>query len=171
MNELYSVFLGGGSPVRLNPLLPFGRNVTSFQISPDSSRVVYSADQQKAFVGELYGVPLGGPAAAGIKLNGALVAGGIVRSFLISPDSSRVVYVATQPSTDFELYSVPIGGPATVGIKLNGTLVAGGSVFEHKISPDSGRTVYIADQDTADVVDLYMTSFSFLYLPLILNQG
>lgn len=32
--ELYSVALSGGAPVRLNPLLPVGRNVESFQISP-----------------------------------------------------------------------------------------------------------------------------------------
>jgi hypothetical protein len=95
-----------------------------------------------------------------------------VQGFTISPDSSRVVYLAKHlTATPFELYSVPIKGPAAAGIKLNGTLVAGGSVFEHKISPDSGRTVYIADQDTAGVLELYMTSFSFLYLPLILNQG
>ena len=96
VNELYSVLLGGGSPIRLNPLLPFGRNVISFQISPDSSRVVYRADQETDTVFELYSVPLGGPAAAGIKLNGALVAGGNVNYFQISPDSSRVVYRADQ---------------------------------------------------------------------------
>ena len=103
--ELYSVLLGGGSPVRLNPPLPFGRNVTSFRISPDSSRVVYLTDQQTDNVIELYSVPLGGPAAAGIKLNGALVAGGNVGIFQISPDSSRVVYRADQDTDEvFELY-------------------------------------------------------------------
>ena len=55
MKELYSVLLGGGSPIRLNPLLPFGRNVDWFQISPDSSRVLYIADQDTAGVLELYG--------------------------------------------------------------------------------------------------------------------
>jgi dipeptidyl aminopeptidase/acylaminoacyl peptidase len=170
--ELYSVFLGGGSPVRLNPLLPFGRNVTSFQISPDSSRVVYLADQEKATVVELYSVAIGGPAAAGIKLNGALAAGGLVDVFLISPDSSRVVYIANQEKAFvFELYSVPLGGPAAAGIKLNGPLVLNGIVTNFRVSPDSGRVLYIADQDTDNVFELYMTSNYLLHLPLILRQG
>ena len=106
VNELYSVLLGGGSPVRLNPILPSGRNVTSFQISPDSSRVVYQANQETATVFELYSVPLGGPAAAGIKLNGALVAGGnVCLDFQISPDSGRVIYRADQETDEvFELF-------------------------------------------------------------------
>jgi Tol biopolymer transport system component len=105
VNELYSVLLGGGSPVRLNPILPSGRNVTSFQISPDSSRVVYRGDQQTNNVVELYSVPLRGPAAAGIKLNGALAFNGNLSDFLISPDSSRVVYRADQDTDEvFELY-------------------------------------------------------------------
>jgi Tol biopolymer transport system component len=155
-NELYSVLLGGGSPIRLNPLLPFGRNVISFQISPDSSRVVYIADQETTTVFELYSVPLRGPAAAGIKLNGALVALGNVIQFQISPDGSRVVYRADQQTdTVLELYSVPLGGPAAAGIKLNGALVAGGNVGFFQISPDNGRVVYLADQQTATVVELY----------------
>jgi hypothetical protein len=146
--ELYSVLLGGGSPVRLNPILPSGRKVFSFQISSDSSRVVYMADQETATVRELYSVPPGGPAAVGIKLNGALVAGGNVDYFQISPDSGRVVYWADQETdTVYELYSVPLGGPAAVGIKLNGALVAGGDVVGFQVSPDSGRVVYQADQD------------------------
>jgi Tol biopolymer transport system component len=155
-NELYSVLLGGGSPIRLNPLLPFGRNVISFQISPDSSRVVYIADQETTTVFELYSVPLRGPAAAGIKLNGALVALGNVIQFQISPDGSRVVYRADQQTdTVLELYSVPLGGPAAAGIKLNGALVAGGNVTNFRITPDSSRVVYRADQETDTVLELY----------------
>ena len=51
--------------------------------------------------------------------------------------------------------------------------MAGGNVFPFffQISSDSGRVYYMADQDTAGVMELYMTSFSYLYLPLVLNQG
>ena len=58
-----------------------GGYVLNFLISPDSSRVVYWADQQTNNVYELYSVPLGGPAAAGVKLNGAMVTGGYVIDF------------------------------------------------------------------------------------------
>jgi Tol biopolymer transport system component len=156
--ELYSVPLGGPATagVKLNGTLVAGGNVSNFQISPDSSRVVYVADQETATVSELYSVPLGGPAATGIKLNGALVTGGNVSSFRISPDSGRVVYFANQQTaTVSELYSVPLGGPAATGIKLNGALVTGGNVSSFRISPDSGRVVYLADQQTDNVYELY----------------
>ena len=99
--------LGGpaAAGIKLNGALVAVGNVSNFQISPDSSRVVYRADQQTDNVFELYSVPLGGPAAAGIKLNGALVAGGNVFDFQISPDSSRVVYQADQQTDEvFELF-------------------------------------------------------------------
>jgi hypothetical protein len=158
VGELYSVPIGGpvAAGIKLNGTLVAGRNVFKFQISSDSGRVVYTADQQTANVSELYNVPIGGPAAAGIKLNGTLVTGGIVYDFNISQDSSRVVYLADQDTaTVFELYSVPLLGPAAAGIKLNGTLVAGGTVDRFRISPGSSRVVYLANQDTATVFELY----------------
>ncbi len=63
------------------------------------------ADQQTAGILELFSVPIGGPAAAGIKLNGALVTGGYVSGFQVSPDSGRVLYIADQDINGFfELY-------------------------------------------------------------------
>ena len=91
--------VGGGVIVKLNAGLVIGGEVSSdFQITPDSSRVVYIADQETDAVTELYSVPAaGGPV---VKLNGPLVAGGAVsnvpraRHFQITPDGSRVVYLA-----------------------------------------------------------------------------
>ena len=156
VSELYSVLLGGGPPVRLNPILPFGRAVASFQISPDSRWVVYLADQDLDNVVELYSAPIGGPALAGIKLNGALVAGkNVSSSFQISPDSRRVVYGADQDTDGIsELYSVPIGGQASA-IKLNKTLVFGGDVVAFQISPDGNWVVYGADQDTDNAREIF----------------
>ncbi len=172
--ELYSVPIGGpaAAGIKLNGALVALGSVYNFQISPDSSRVVYRANQDTATVFELYSVPIGGPAGSGVKINGALVALGNVNTFQFSPDSSRVVYQADQDTaTVFELYSVPIGGPAAAGIKLNGALVASGNVGLFQISPDNGRVLYVADQDTNDVFELYMTSNYLLHLPLILRQG
>jgi Tol biopolymer transport system component len=172
--ELFSVPTGGpaASGVKLNkPVVP-GGHVWDFQSSADSSQVVYYADQDTPAVLELYSVSSRGPATGGVKLNGTLATGGRVDYFQITPNSNRVVYLADQHIHGFpELYSVPLGGPAAAGIRLNGTLVAGGSVSRFQVSPDSGRVVYMADQQTATVVELYMTSFSLIYLPLILNQG
>ncbi len=163
--ELYSVPIAGpaAAGVKLNGALIAGGDVVNLAISPDSSRVIYRADQQTDDVVELYSVPIAGPAAAGVKLNGALVAGGDVATPLfgnspsdISPDSSRVVYSADQQTdTVYEIYSVPIAGPAAAGVKLNGALVAGGDVLDLAISPDSSRVVYWADQQTDGVFELY----------------
>ena len=62
-----------------------------------------------------------------LKLSGEMQAAGDVGSFIISPDESRVVYVADQQTDEVaELYSVPIGGGTAT--KLNGIMVGGGDV-------------------------------------------
>jgi Tol biopolymer transport system component len=157
--ELYSVPIAGpaSATVKLNAPLVSGGEVLGFEISPDSQRVVYSADQESDNVAELYSVPIGGPASAGIKLNGPLVAGGNVGDLpQISPDSRYVVYYADQDADNvFELYSVPIGGPASAGIKLNAQLAADQSVFEFQISPDSSRVLYSTHQEVARLYAIY----------------
>ena len=156
--ELYSVPSGGGAAVKLNGPLPTGGGVSSagLTFSPDSSRVLYRADQDTDGVDELYSVPSGGGAA--VKLNGALVANGDVYSygFQFSPDSSRVLYLADQDTDGvYEIYSVPIGGGAAV--KLNGPLSMESDVSSGglQFSPDSARVLYRADQDTDGVCELY----------------
>ncbi len=129
VDELYSVSLEDGPVVKLNSTLVMDGECLGYTISPDSSRVVYLADQDTNEVLELYSVPVGGGPVK--KLNGQLVEKGDVSpaftvdwnsTFQISPDGSRVVYLADQDTDEiFELYSVPIGGGPSV--KLNGTLV------------------------------------------------
>ncbi len=120
--ELYSVPLAGGSVVKLNPS---GGSVSWWvQISPDSSRVVYTADQDTDEVYELYSVPLAGGNV--VKLNPPLVVGGgiirwlpFVMPFQISPDSSRVVYVADQETDEvYELYASFEGEVGTVFLPI-----------------------------------------------------
>ena len=158
--ELYSSPLdGSGSSVKLNgPLTPGGNvNYNYFAISPDSSRVVYSADQDTHGVIELYSSPLDGSGSS-VKLNGPLTpGGGLFPQFAFTPDSSRVVYSAIQDTVGVsELYSRPLDGSGSV-VKLNGPLTPGGYVpyYYFAISPDSSRVVYLADQDTVDVWELY----------------
>ena len=78
-----------------------GRVLSSLQ-APDGSRLVYLADAEQDEVYELFSVPIGGGTAT--KLNGPLVAGGDVSNgvllYQISPDSSRVVYLADQDADE-----------------------------------------------------------------------
>jgi Tol biopolymer transport system component len=158
VRELYSVPIGGPAAdgVKLNGILVLNGNVTDFRISPDSSRVVYLSDQDTDGVVEMYSVPIGGPAMVGVKLSVPLVSPGNINGFFfISPDSSRVVYIAQPTATVYELYSVPIGGPAATGVLLNDPLGAGKNISDFRISPNSIGVVYISDQQTANVFELY----------------
>jgi Tol biopolymer transport system component len=74
-----------------------------------------------------------------VKLNGPMVAGGSVSNSQVSPDGSRVVYVAELDVDGVrELYSVPIRGGTPV--KLNPPLVNGGDgstvVYQSNVAID-----------------------------------
>lgn len=154
--EIFSVASTGGTPVRLNgPLVTNGDvDRRDLQFSPDSTRVLYRADQNTDEVFEIFSVPSVGGTPA--KLNGLLVNGGeVAEGAAFSPDSSLVIYRADQAMDEVtELYSVPSTGGAP--IRLNDPLVAGGNVMSALFSPDGSRVAYLADQDSNDVFELYL---------------
>ena len=129
-----------GAPYNVSGALVEGGNAavlsfTPYAISQDERYLVFSADKDQDDVVELYSVALDG--GTPVKLNSALVAGGDVHSFYISPNSDRVVYVADQELDEkFELYSVPIqGGTVT---KLNRSISSTGDVNPNRVAIDSG---------------------------------
>ncbi len=146
--RLYSVPVAGGVPrdITVLPGLTADVLVNSFVISADSTRVVYRSaydSETNASPTELYSTDI----ATGfpVKLNGALVEGGLVRRFALSPDSSRVTYVADQETDNVdELFSVPIQGGNAV--KLNSALMAGQTIYSGRFSPDSSRVVFDLNQ-------------------------
>jgi len=160
VHEIFSVPINGSSaPVRLNgPLVAGGDVIPQVDISSDSSRVVYVADEDVDEIRELFSVPIDGSSAP-VQLNGPLVAGGtVISGFLsISSDSSRVVYSADEVTNEvFELFSVPLDGGAAP-VRLNGSLVAGGDVDYPSVwlAPDASRVVYRADEHTNDRLELF----------------
>ncbi len=158
VDELYSTPIASNSsePIKLCGPLTIGGNVSDFEISPDSARVVFRADKNTDDVFELYSTPINSGAVT--KISGTLVAGGDVGFFRISPDSTRVVIQADKDTAGvLELYSTPISSNTSEPIKISGSLVAGGTVFFLRISPDGTRVVFTADKDTNDVVELYST--------------
>jgi hypothetical protein len=88
--------------------------VSTFQVSEDSSSVIYVADQDDNGVQQLYHVPSEGGSTT--RINPSLVTGGDVASGLfmirlpalhITPDSSSVLYLADQDTDGvLELYAV-----------------------------------------------------------------
>jgi Tol biopolymer transport system component len=152
-NELFSVRVdGSAAPLRLIPHLVAGGDVAlaengDFRISPDSSRVVYRADQEIDEHYELYSVPIDGSAAA-VKLNGTLGVNQDVDSlgrpsFRISADGEHVLYCADQDADQrLDLYSAPIdGSTAAVNLSLLSP-VQDLDPWRYECSPDSLRAVY-----------------------------
>lgn len=122
--------------------------------SADSTRVIYSADQDVDQIFELYSVFADGTSR--VKLNGALVVGGIVQKFVpVDAIQDKILYLADQDTLGKnELYSINPDG--TNRVKLNNTLNAQGDVnsdFQFNVAQD--KVYYRADQDTERVTELY----------------
>jgi hypothetical protein len=83
-SELYRVlFASPGISAKLNgPLVTGGSVQGNPLITPDSSAVLYQANQAVAGVTELYRVPFATPGVSS-KLNGPLIAGGNVEKFIV----------------------------------------------------------------------------------------
>lgn len=147
--ELFSVASNGGAVATLNTDLRSNGDVTpfGFLFSPDSSRVIYHADQDLNDQFELYSVlPIGGPVT---QLNDNMIASGDVTEggFLFSPDSSRVLYHANQVSTtSHNLYYVRSSGGTTT--RLNSQLAPNETVSPtgFQFSPDGSRMIYHSNE-------------------------
>ncbi len=182
-DEIYSVPISGGASTKLSGALLSGLDVQrGFSISPDNLRVVYRAERFINNEFYLYSAPVDGSSNA-VVLNGTLPisgSGDVEDDFMISPDSTQVVYRADQNQNNvIELFSVPIAGGTPV--RLNPNLVLGGNVVAKldtnrsnyfEITPDSARVIYMADQEIDTVFELYSVpigggSVTKLNLPFI----
>ncbi|GMU66117.1 MAG: hypothetical protein AMXMBFR36_23910 [Acidobacteriota bacterium] len=162
--ELYTVPAAGGVPVKLNGAMTAGGDVATdlpVVFTPDSSRVLYVADQLLDGRRELFGAPAAGGTA--LRLNRTLAAPGEwqVVGFQPTADSSRIAYVLrSRPSAvaawTEQLYSVPVTAGAST--RLDGPTSAGGDLFEIPVVPPVGsaRVLYLADQDDDEQFELYV---------------
>lgn len=147
---------GSVGPVSLSgPIVGFSGSISVFVLwSADSRRVVFSANRDTSGVKELYSAEIV-PGYPLTKLSGALVGGGNVLAFRLSPDSQKAVFWADKDQVGVqELYSVSLTGGSIV--KISGSLVAGGIVNSYfQISPDSQRVVFRATKDVPGLYELY----------------
>lgn len=103
LQDLYSVSLAGGQPVRLDAFLEDLASITTYRISADSARVVFRSTGTD-FRDSIHSVPLvGGPAATFAPQ--LPTGGGLGLTFLITPDSARVVFYEGR-----QYFSAPIAG-------------------------------------------------------------
>jgi len=157
-DELWSVPIAGGSPVKLNGALVADGDVLGFVVSPADGTVVYWADQQVDGRTELYRVAATGGTA--VKVSHALSPGRYVTAALFTPGGARVVYGEQSDPPGFtEIWSIAPDGTGRVG--LVGALVAGGSLAAIVADasgtqlPLADRLVFVADKQTDEVFELY----------------
>ncbi len=82
-------------------------------ISPDTTSILYAANQESATRTDLFRADLATLGSAA-KLNPTMVEGGGVVNFHISPDGTRVGYTANQDDAGvYELYEVTLLAPGT----------------------------------------------------------
>jgi dipeptidyl aminopeptidase/acylaminoacyl peptidase len=108
--ELFSVPIDGGAPVRLNATLIAGQSVTSFAVTPDSTRVVYRAWHSDNW--HLWLVPIAGgvPVRVSAPLLPVGCNQGQIVKYLVARNGDEVVYAADQDTCNEErLYAVPLG--------------------------------------------------------------
>ena len=91
--------------------------MVDFVLLPNSTGVVYKADQNTDGVNEIYLAVFGFPAST--RLNPALSIGQNVATYTVSPDSASAIYLANQDNPAVtELYRAMFSSPG-VSAKLN----------------------------------------------------
>jgi hypothetical protein len=126
-----------------------------------ASGVAFLGDFTTDGVTELYYVDLSGASPGATQtVNGALVLDGDVQDFLMSPDGSRIAYVADETTDAInELYVVDITG-GTVGApqRVNAALSGSSDVTndDYYWSPDSRFLVYLADPVASGLEELFL---------------
>jgi hypothetical protein len=128
----------------------------NFDWAPDSSRIAYVADQDRAGIFELFtATPDGLNNDVVSDIPAFPVVNRDVLDFQWQPDSTDIGYVADQDTNDkFELYVSPKG--SNIGNqKVSGTPMAGTGVTEAAWAANSLRIAYLADQNTAGVSELF----------------
>ncbi len=171
--ELFRVNIATpGQSVKLNGTITTpGGDVTSFAITPDGTSVVYRADQRFDEIFELFRVLFATPQAS-ILLNPAfaIASGKSVKKFAVTPDSTKVVYIANQDSVNIdELYQVAFALPQNP-TKLNVALAAGRNVTDFSIAPNGGSVVYLADVNLLSVFELFLSPLTGPGSPTSLNS-
>jgi Tol biopolymer transport system component len=145
--DLYSTPITGPATatVRLIEHLFFEQHILTYQISHDSSWVVYISDKEHTGRYELFAVPINGPINATRKISHDIGFDEYgVHDFSISPDSSRVIYRASADRLGPPgLYSTSLTDPAIQIVKINIPAIDGVR-HGYQISSDSSRVIYLA---------------------------
>lgn len=157
--EVFSVPISGppASAVKLHADLVDGQDAKELALSNDGSTAVFLLDLDLPEADEdLYRAPIDGSQPA-VQLNPQMVANGRFETFKISPDSTYVIYTASQETQSIdEIYVVPLDA-SEVARKLHDPLPPSAEVDRRDflITPDSNRVVFIAELFEEDKMELF----------------
>lgn len=167
VKELYSAPVdGSAASVKLNTPFPPGGGMAPnsdfhppFAFSPDSSRLVYSADQTTNGVVEIYGVPAGGGVAP-VKLNGAVPQFGGISRFSFTPDGTKVVYAQLVTPADLtkwqeQIFAVALTGGSSTLLSPPPPSSNFYRVTNDVITPDSSHVVFNLQSGIAGPENLF----------------
>jgi len=119
------------------------------------NQVIVATDLRFDGQSELFSVPIDG--AFQDLLSGPTVRGGTTRRFALSPDRTRVAFLASKDVAGVdELYVVDLRAPSDP-IKLHPDLGRGDGVRDFRWAPDSSRVAYAAIQSHSGSVQLFTT--------------
>jgi Tol biopolymer transport system component len=136
----------------------------SFEITGDSRRVVYEANDIPDAENDLWSVAIDGSSAP-VRLNPPLLTDESIDDYLITPDGQQVVYLHERPGPD-RLVRVAIGGGSVT------TLDEGDSIRPYLFPPASGnpRLLYFIDTDDNNQLEI-LTTYLSSPLPFALWGG
>lgn len=165
--NLYKVPTTGGAVTKLNgPLVP-GGGIDSWVLTPDGSKIVYTADQDTLRKSELFAVTINDGSVTKLNADFPLDYNVPVQGYEISADSGKVVYliqqenVLTEPwinSNESKLYKVSIDGEGATRLdKINNENL---NAFTFRITPDGNTVIYGAGHDLENEKEIHSVSIN-----------
>jgi hypothetical protein len=160
-DELYSTRVNGSTgPRKLNRVLPFGGDVTAFDLPASGPFVAYRADQEVDQRFELYSASVDGSTST-LRIGGENPPHADVLEFQVDPSGAGVYFRIDRDADEaYQLFAVGFEGTEPP-LEVSGPRVAGGSVQPGwALSPSDGRVVFVADALIDEHFQLFSTSVS-----------
>lgn len=159
VNELHmaSLSLTPSSPQYLTLPTILSGDVVTIQASENKSKMLFRSNPVADSQMHLYVTDADGSNVRRVTKDYP-AGGGTMRSWVLTADGSKVIYIADQDTAgQEELYVVDTVGGTPV--KVSGAIsVAGGNITSFKYIEATGKIVYLGDLTTDSVVEVYIVN-------------
>jgi len=138
-------------------------------MSPDGQWVVFSGFTAIGEPRGLFWTPADGSEAP-TRLDSPHSHDSDFRDVIITPDSSHVLFIASDPSLPDRLFSAELG-TSSPPVQLSDPLYSAGAIIELQVSPDGKYAVFLADFEIDNTYQLYSVPVDGSALPVRLNES